>query len=581
MIMMKSRLLFLSLFSLSSLAYAEQTVLLKMEGLEKGSELYNNVRIYLSRVSNDEADGSERYQQLVQDTVDKALRALGYYNTQYRFSLTPRPRPQKDLLHLAIQLDKPVKLDERDIRITGSLAEEKEIQRLLEKDVPKAGTVLNHGVYDDFKSSVEKVANAKGYFDGEWQYHRLEVYPSEHVADWRLGYESGERYRYGNIQFINSQIREDYLRNILRIQEGDAYLLSDLSTLSSDYSSSKWFSSVLVEPEVNEAQKTVDLNVLLQPKKRNEVEIGIGFATDVGPRLQLDWKKPWINSRGHSFESQTYISKPEQSVEFGYNIPVKSRPLQYYYQISGGALHEDQNDTKTTGAHLGFQRFWNRETGWAFSLGLKARYDSFIQGKDKFKTLLLYPTASLNRTRSDGNRFPLWGDSQKLTVNVGNRAWGSDVDFYSVKASTVWLRTFWDYHRLYLRAEIGYLKAGEFQRIPPSLRYFAGGDLSVRGFGYKKISPRDESGKLSGGSHLATGTFEYQYQVYPNWWAALFYDTGLAAKNFHGRELHSGVGAGVRWASPIGTIKFDLATPVRSPDNKKGVQFYIGIGSEL
>ncbi|MEN2897034.1 Translocation and assembly module subunit TamA [Mannheimia haemolytica] len=95
----------------------------------------------------------------------------------------------------------------------------------------------------------------------------------------------------------------------------------------------------------------------------------------------------------------------------------------------------------------------------------------------------------MNRTRTDGKPYPLWGDTQKLTVNWGSRAVGSDVNFYSYKASTSWARTYFDNHRFYLRAELGYLKANQFERIPPALRYFAGGDMSVRGFGYKDISP--------------------------------------------------------------------------------------------
>lgn len=577
---MKTKLAYLALFVVAS-ASAEQTVLLKVKGIDD-KDLYTNVRIYLSQVSNDEADGSERYQYRVQETIDKALRAKGYYNSKYQFSLTPRPRPQKDLLNLQVTLDKPTKLDERDIQISGQAAQDPDFAKLIEKEVPKSGTILNHETYENFKSSVDKLAQAKGYLDGVWIAHRLEVYPNEHTADWRLAYNSGERYRYDQIAFENSQIREDYLRNILRIKSGDYYHLNDLSKLSSDFTSSNWFASVLVEPEVKEADKTVDLKVLLQPKKKNDVEVGIGFATDVGPRLQLNWKKPWLNDRGHSIESNTYISQPEQNVEFGYNIPLKSHPIHYFYQISAGVEREDNNDTKITAAQLALQRFWNHETGWAFSLGVKTRYDSFQQGSDpRLKTLLIYSTASLNRKRSDGNRFPLWGDSQKLTLNWGSKVWASDVDFYSVKASSAWVRTFADNHRFYLRAEVGYLKTNQFGRITPALRYFAGGDMSVRGFGYKDISPRDKNGKLTGGSHLLTGTAEYQYQVYPNWWAATFYDTGYAAKRFSNQELHSGAGIGVRWASPIGAIKVDLATPLRSPEAKKGIQFYIGLGAEL
>ncbi|MBF0783903.1 outer membrane protein assembly factor [Muribacter muris] len=578
--MLKTKLHYLALLVTTPLVFAEQTVRLKIEGIED-KELYNNVRIFLSQVSNDEADGSERYQYVVRETVDKALRALGYYNTQYHFHLTPRKAPAKDLLTLKVSLDKPVKLDEREVDIQGQAAQDSDFQQLLEKDIPTKGTRLNHETYDNFKSNIEKLAQSKGYFDGNWRYHRLEVYSTSHTADWRLGYHSGERYRYGDIRFKNSQIREDYLTQALRIQSGDEYHINDLSKLSSDFSSSNWFASVLVEPELNSEKKEVDLNVLLQPKKKNDVEIGIGYMTQVGPRFQLNWKKPWINDRGHSLEMNSYFSLKEQKIEFGYNIPLRNDPINHYYQISGGLEREKQNDTKFTGANLAFQRFWNYESGWNFSLGMKARYDAFEQANDKFKTLLLYPTASLNRTRSDGQRFPLWGDSQKLTVNWGSKLWGSDVNFYSAKASTAWIRTYADAHRFYLRGELGYLKAGEFGRIPPALRYFAGGDMSVRGFGYKKISPKNKDGELTGGSHLATATAEYQYQVYPNWWGAVFYDTGLAARQYKAKDLHSGVGVGVRWASPIGAIKFDLATPVRSPSNEKGIQFYIGLGSEL
>lgn len=556
------------------------TVELKIEGI-KQKALLENVQLYLSSLSAEEADGSDRYQYRVQELVDKGLRALGYYQSDYRFTLTPRSGGKKDLLTLNVSLKPPVKLDERDVRILGEGAKDSDFERLIKRELPKKGAVLNHAVYEDFKGEVEKLAQSKGYFDGSWLYHRLEVYPSDLVADWRLGYESGERYRYGEVQFINSQIRSDYLANMLRIKAGDHYLINDLSLLSSDIASSNWFSTVSVEPHIDHANKRVDLNVLLQPKKRNEMEVGIGFSTDVGPRVQFGWTKPWFNGRGHSFEINTSISQPEQRVELNYKMPLLKNPRLYYYQLSGGLEREDRKNIRSIAANLGFQRVWNHETGWAFSIGLNSRYDAFEQGEDKLRTLLVYPTVGFNRTRRDGLRFPLWGDSQRFAFNWGSRGVGSQVNFYSAKFSTAWLRTYWDKHRVYLRAEAGYLHANNISRMPPALRYFAGGDMSVRGFGYKDISPRNAKGKRVGGTRLVTASAEYQYQLYPNWWGALFYDTGLASYQFGRSQLHSGVGTGVRWVSPIGTVKFDLATPVRSPSNQQGVQFYIGLGAEL
>ena len=91
----------------------------------------------------------------------------------------------------------------------------------------------------------------------------------------------------------------------------------------------------------------------------------------------------------------------------------------------------------------------------------------------------------------------------------------SEANFFKVQASTAWIRTYAENHRFITRAEIGYLNTTDIRKIPPALRFFAGGDRSVRGYGYKKISPKNKDGKLVGGSRLVTGSLEYQYQVLP------------------------------------------------------------------
>ena len=164
---------------------------------------------------------------------------------------------------------------------------------------------------------------------------------------------------------------------------------------------------------------------------------------------------------------------------------------------------------------------------------------------------------------------------------MGNKVWLSEASFVKVQASSAWIRTYAENHRIVARAEVGYLHTKDIEKIPPALRFFAGGDRSVRGYGYKKIAPKSKNGKLVGGSRLVAGSLEYQYQVYPNWWAATFADSGLAANDYTTKELRYGAGVGVRWASPVGAIKFDIATPIRDKDNSKNIQFYIGLGTEI
>ena len=131
-----------------------------------------------------------------------------------------------------------------------------------------------------------------------------------------------------------------------------------------------------------------------------------------------------------------------------------------------------------------------------------------------------------------------------------------------------------------MRSHLGWIQTDDFEQVPPDLRFFAGGDRSVRGYKYESISPEDENGDLTGAEKLVTASFEYQYRVTGNWWGAVFFDIGQAVNNFNNQDWKKGVGVGVRWQSPLGPIKLDIATPVGDPD-KHDVQFYIGLGPEL
>ena len=322
-------------------------------------------------------------------------------------------------------------------------------------------------------------------------------------------------------------------------------------------------------------------NAVEEFDKKNSMELGVGFATDTGPHVQIGWTKPWINSRGHSFRTNLYVSAPKQNFEATYKMPLLKNPLNYYYEFSTGYEKENKNDTDTKALTFAALRYWNNSEGWQYFAGLRVRYDSYTQADFTDKTFLVYPTGGFNRTRLRGGQFPTWGDTQKITVDLGNKLWMSEANFFKIQASTAWIRTYAENHRFITRAEIGYLNTADIRKIPPALRFFAGGDRSVRGYGYKKISPKNKDGKLVGGSRLVTGSLEYQYQVYPNWWGAVFADTGLAADAYKANELRYGAGFGVRWASPVGAIKFDIATPIRDKDNSKNIQFYIGLGAEI
>lgn len=479
---------------------------------------------------------------------------------------------------------KPVLIKKASLTFEGAEIKHYPEFRRLQAELPKEGTQLNHGEYTDFKSSVERTAMRYGYFDGTFVESELQVDAEKNEASWLLVFDPKDRYAFGDVTFEGSQIREPILRNIVPFKKGDPYSSDDVAEFNRRLSSSGWFNSIVVTPDILAGRKDpnheLPVNTRLSPKMRNSVETGLGYSTDVGPRGKLTWKKPWLNDSGHSIEAAGDISRLEQMLDFTYKMPLEENALEQFWLFSGGYKHEDLNDTVADTATLAATRRWEPYEGWQKGLSLKWRMDDFTQGSVDNNTMMIYPEFSLSRTRSRGGLMPKWGDSQRYTIGYANQMWGSDIDAMMLEAQFVLIRTYARNHRFVLRSHMGWIETGDFDKVPPDLRYFAGGDRSIRGYDYESISPEDENGELTGAQKMITASIEYQLRVFGKWWGAVFLDVGRADDKFEFSNLKKGAGIGIRWESPLGPIKLDIAKPVGDP-SENGIQFYIGLGPEL
>ncbi len=126
-----------------------------------------------------------------------------------------------------------------------------------------------------------------------------------------------------------------------------------------------------------------------------------------------------------------------------------------------------------------------------------------------------------------------------------------------------------------MRAEGGITIQDEFDDLPPSMRFFAGGDQSVRGYAYKSLGPKDAQGDVIGGRHLMIGSAEVEMPINDDWSLALFYDTGNAFDNVKDYELAHGAGLGIRRHTPIGPIKLDIA---RQLEGNRDYRLHLSVG---
>ena len=168
----------------------------------------------------------------------------------------------------------------------------------------------------------------------------------------------------------------------------------------------------------------------------------------------------------------------------------------------------------------------------------------------------------------------LWGDKQSITTEVAGRAWGSDINMLRVSAKTHWIRSIGQ-HRLNARLEMGAIASSEFDDVPASLRFFTGGDQSIRGFSYQTISPLDEDNDLIGAQYQLASSLEYSYPISDSWRAAAFVDIGTATNDFD-ESLSKGIGVGTRWMSPVGPVRIYLARGINDQTRQWRLHFSMG-----
>jgi translocation and assembly module TamA len=288
---------------------------------------------------------------------------------------------------------------------------------------------------------------------------------------------------------------------------------------------------------------------------------------------------------GNSFGAELYLSKPRKTISLDYRIP-KDNPIKDFLSFQVGFKQVDENQTRSDTFTLGVQRQWGaiNEENWNKIAFIKAEQETFTQGlQDEQKTLLVIPGFTLNRTRKRGDIFVDWGDRQLLTVEGASADLLSDIDFFKVTARTKWIRQF-DKHRLVIRADAGAISTSSFERLPSSQRFFAGGAQSIRGFGLNEVSTirqvqnGDEiEDEIIGGKYLSVASVEYAYNIAESWRAAVFVDAGSAGEKF-AQDLATGIGVGVHWLSPIGSVRIYIANGKSDFEEKWQLHLVIGPG---
>jgi translocation and assembly module TamA len=541
-------------------------------------ELRENIRHFLTIAEEPCTSSQWRLRYLLRE-VDReivtAAQALGYYNIQ---AVKALDRPG-DCWRLTIDLipGEPVRLREVIIRIEGEGETDGAFIELQRNPGMRAGDRLNHGRYETLKGRFYAVASARGYFDGHFERSRVSVIPADNAAVVELHYVTGARYRFGDITITHDILGEGLLRRYLTFEEGDPYDVDKLMELKSLYNASDYFRYVGVTPRLGLLEgEEVPVDIELEGRKRRGYSVGAGFATDTGPRLLFGYEDRYVNQRGHRFNADLNLSEVRSTIEAAYTIPM-TRPAHEYVRIYTGYKREDTVTTVSDLYTIGTSYTRWQESQWLHTYSINYEMEDFSVGDEpKQRSHLLIPAFAMTRVKSDASNYPLSGWNVMGRISGSPTTFGSDISFLQVYGRAKYIHALGG-GRVLLRAEGGATRVDEFDRLPASVRFFAGGDASVRGYDFKSLGPTNEEGLVVGGNHLLVGSIEYDYRFRPSWAAAVFYDQGNAFDDLD-FDFKRGAGVGVRWLSPIGPVRVDVA---RALDDRRGWQLHLSMGPDL
>jgi translocation and assembly module TamA len=546
-----------------------------------------NIRAHVESIDIPTASYQFRqYQESLQLKVLAATQVFGYYHTTTVVN-SPNVADNSGIKNkswsLYVELGPITLIRQLSIKIEGQGTQDEEIKTLLSAVKLKQGKALEHSVYENLKNEVRSLALSRGYFDFEFEQSNIKVFESLNVADITIKMKSGVRYTFADLRFGNDARSQQLIKSITPFKAGDLYQASQLGLLTQRLKQTQYFRHVVVRPLVAEAiDAAVPIQVILTHKPRDNFDVGIGVSSDIGPRFTGKWKRPWVNESGHSIGAEVFVSSPQQYVSLDYKIPLEDA-IQNYLSYQAGYQAQNENDTSSHKWSISASRHWTVENSdWQRSAFIRLEQETFIQGLEPEQTTrLLTPGLTLSRLRSKGGLDISWGDKQTITTEFASKSLLSDINMFRVTASTKWVRSY-NQHRFFWRAELGGIVTNDFDQVPSSLRFFTGGDQSVRGFDYKTLSPfeldSDGEPELTGGQYLAVASFEYSYPVAENWRAAAFVDAGNATEELF-KDPALGVGFGAIWFSPIGPVRLYLAKG--KSDFGSTRYFHISMGPSL
>ncbi|WP_018147924.1 autotransporter assembly complex protein TamA [Henriciella marina] len=570
-----------------SVAAAADTVDVEFAGDRPGDELRETVQDALPDENTPKTSLEARRQgRRAADAVRSALNSQGYYDPQIDLAVLGTDAPTARL-----RIDTGPRFALANVRVSfRGEAPTEEDQEKIRNDLPvKSGRPAIPSNVIDAERWIANTLREAGYPYAEVEERR--VVGDRDAETLSVTYETtaGPRVVFGETRFPTDDIKTkaSYLRRLVPYETGEVYEPAELSLLNTRLAETRMFrvarASLASEPSgtTENGDQIRDVEITLTERPRNTVGLGGKYSTSEGFGLSAELTRRNLTRRGDVLNADLTIAELEQSLEVTWR-----RPNEFGYGrgliFSAGINNEttDAYDRQAISIGAGYEVVKGPDFSYSYGVQGEITKEEDEYGERDLQIISVYADARLDKTDSVLDPRSGWRANGRVEPSY---AFGDDVSPFVRSVGQVSAYVPFDDDRRFVLA--GRFKAGavvgaDVENLPVDTRFYSGGGGSVRGYAYQAIGPRADDGTPLGGTSVLEASIEGRYAVRPNIGVVAFLDAGTVSTNQFSdfSDARFGAGIGVRYTTPAGPIRLDVATPLNPTDFDDPVQIYISIG---
>ncbi|MGS0740723.1 autotransporter assembly complex protein TamA [Glaciimonas sp. GG7] len=508
----------------------------------------------------------------VNDQVTQLVSTEGYFSPTTEITVEPG---EIKLIRLKVDAHERTIVSTVKLDITGHVVTEvpERIGRIERNWRLPVGQPFRQSDWDAAKEHSLGLLQYKGFPAAKIVRSEARIEPENNDAQLSVQYDSGPSFTLGPLEISGTKrYPQSIIENINPLNVGENYDLDRLLYLQRQIQSTGYFGNVIVGIDDDPAHPTltpVKVQVTEFPAQR--VRAGVGYATDTGAQVQGNYTNFNVFGNAWVFDSQAKLEQQRQYGSLQLNMPPDQRGF-----VNG--INTSIDRTTLQGVDLRSQRIGLKRTrtleNYDTTLTLDFYRDSLQQTDGAVlptntvvlpgKHQAVVPGFSWTRRDVDDQIFPTDGHIFSVQTGLAVQGLLTDQSFFRAYLRYKKFIPIAKRDIMIFRIEGGavFTKGGSAE-VPASLLFRAGGNESVRGYGYQSIG-NTQNGTVYPTKYMVTASAEYQHWLNHTWGGAVFYDIGAATNNWSDKEIKVGTGVGLRYRSPVGPVNVDLAYGVQA-----------------